>query len=274
MSFIKSTILAFSMFSALPVPRVEWNQKNMRFMMAAFPFVGLVVALLWGGWFLFVQFLAVWQKNLSPALTALGFTLIPVLVTGGIHLDGFMDTSDALGSHASREKKLEILKDSHSGAFAVLACVIYFLCYYVLSYELSVFLFEGGSSHRFENDFTSLMAFLPVLSIFVISRLLSALAVATFPIAKDSGLVHTFASSSDSLFTAVWCLAWLFIVSVFLIITCNYMGIAMVGVSLALFCFYYVMAIFNFGGITGDTAGWFVQLCELLGLLTFVIAQI
>ena len=45
-------------------------------------------------------------------------TLLPVLVNGGIHMDGFLDTMDALNSYGSREKKLEILKDSRTGAFA------------------------------------------------------------------------------------------------------------------------------------------------------------
>ncbi len=53
-------------------------------------------------------------------------TLIPVFVSGGIHLDGFMDTMDALGSWGDKEKKLEILKDSHNGAFAVIGICCYF----------------------------------------------------------------------------------------------------------------------------------------------------
>lgn len=52
---------------------------------------------------------------------------IILLVTGGIHMDGYMDTMDALHSYGSREKKLEILKDSHIGAFAVIMTVLYVL---------------------------------------------------------------------------------------------------------------------------------------------------
>ena len=53
--------------------------------------------------------------------------LIPVLVTGGIHLDGLLDTADALSSWQTRERRLEILKDSHAGAFAIIVCCGYFL---------------------------------------------------------------------------------------------------------------------------------------------------
>ena len=50
-----------------------------------------------------------------------------LLVTGGIHLDGFMDTTDARSSYGDREKKLAILKDSHVGAFAVIGCSFYLI---------------------------------------------------------------------------------------------------------------------------------------------------
>lgn len=50
-------------------------------------------------------------------------TVLPILLTGGIHMDGFMDTMDALHSYQDRERKLEILKDSHVGAFACLSLI-------------------------------------------------------------------------------------------------------------------------------------------------------
>ena len=272
MSFLKSVLLAFSMFSTVPMPRVEWNQKNMRYMMCAFPLVGVLIAVLCAAWFLFgIQILYVWQKTVPLPLLVLVFTLIPVFISGGIHLDGFMDTCDALASHATKEKKLEILKDSHSGAFAVLGCVLYFLAFFVLSFCLYTRFFGEDSSHRFVNLFARFYNSIPVLSVFVLSRLLSAFAVAVFPIAKNSGLVHTFASSSAKRFTAIWCYVWFFLISVALIYFYRFIGIALVASGLATFCFYYIAAIKNFGGITGDTAGWFVQICELVGLAVFVI---
>ena len=299
MTFLKSILLAFSMFSATPVPRVEWNEKNMCYMMAAFPLVGALITLLCIIFFIFViQCAYFWQKPIPLPLLALVFTLIPVLVTGGIHVDGFMDTCDALASHAPREKKLEILKDSHSGAFAVLSCVLYFLSYFVLSYELCDYFFGADSNHRFVNESTTriqivmvnlfqhlsvgilkqvqndtfkILDFLPVTSIFILSRLLSAFAVATFPIAKNSGLVHTFASASAKKFTALWCGIWLILISAALVLLFDAPGIFLVIPSLAVFIWYYFMTKRNFGGITGDTAGWFVQVCEIVSLGAFVI---
>ena len=56
--------------------------------------------------------------------------IVPVVITGGIHVDGLLDTSDALSSWRDREKRLEILKDSHAGAFAVITACVYFMAFY------------------------------------------------------------------------------------------------------------------------------------------------
>ena len=111
MIVLETVCVAFAMFSALPVPHVDWNERNMRYAMAAFPLVGAVIGALW---------CVCGLLPLPDMLKAAGFCLIPVAATGGIHLDGFADTSDALSSYGDREKKLAILKDPHCGAFAVI----------------------------------------------------------------------------------------------------------------------------------------------------------
>ena len=111
----ETVIVAFSMFSALPVPQLEWNERNRRWSLCAFPLVGVVVGLACLGWALLCARLA-----LPAVLRGAGLCLLPVWITGGIHLDGFADTWDALSSHAAPEKKREILKDPHAGAFAVI----------------------------------------------------------------------------------------------------------------------------------------------------------
>ena len=207
MLFLKSAVLAFSMFSAIPMPRVEWNARSMRYMLAAFPLVGAVIgALFVAAGCGFVALSDVWAKPVPASLAALVLLLLPVLVTGGIHVDGFMDTCDALGSHADREKKLAIMKDPHAGSFAVLGCVLYFVAQYALLRAFADYaLGSGGAARRLVNQWQQVQLFLCAASAFVFSRLLSALAVATFPIAKNSGLVRTFSDASARRFTAVWC---------------------------------------------------------------------
>ncbi|MBQ7157937.1 MAG: adenosylcobinamide-GDP ribazoletransferase [Treponema sp.] len=252
-----SVLLAFSMFSAIPMPRTEWNEKNMRYMMCAFPLVGVVIgALVQGVWALAscagaeADFCAM-VRRLMPLV----LVLIPVAVTGGIHVDGFMDTCDALSSHADREKKLAIMKDSHAGAFSVLGCVLYFLADFVLFGEWC-----RGS-----------IGVLPL--IFVFSRLLSAFSVATFPIAKDSGLVRTFSDAGAKRFTAVWCAFWFVSLAVVAVFCFRWQGGAVVLAQVIVFAWYFVMTRRQFGGITGDTAGWFVQMAEIVSLAAGLFAR-
>lgn len=67
--------------------------------------------------------------NLSAAVSALVGAAVPLLVTGGIHMDGFLDTMDAVHSYGDRSRKLEILKDPHLGAFAVISFGVYMMLY-------------------------------------------------------------------------------------------------------------------------------------------------
>ena len=94
------------MFSAIPMPRVEWNDRNMRYALCAFPLVGLAAGLVMALWVWLSVFL-----GLPNLLLAAGLTAIPVLLTGGIHLDGYADTHDALASHRSPAERQEILKE-------------------------------------------------------------------------------------------------------------------------------------------------------------------
>ena len=95
--------------------------------MCAFPLLGAVLGLLLLAWSALADLL-----TLTPQLRAAGAVLLPLAYTGGIHMDGFCDTCDALASHQDRARKLEILKDSRVGAFAVLGCVSYLLLQYAL----------------------------------------------------------------------------------------------------------------------------------------------
>ena len=114
MELLETLLVAMSTYSSLPMPQFEWNEKNMRYAICFFPAVGAVCggALLLWNWFCF-------RLNVNPVLFASVAVCLPLLITGGIHMDGYMDTVDALASHQSRERKLEILKDSTCGAFPV-----------------------------------------------------------------------------------------------------------------------------------------------------------
>ena len=245
MTALQTIAVAFAMFSALPMPQFAWNEKNMRYALCAFPLIGVVIGALW------------WLCGALPLpalVRAAGFCLVPVWVTGGIHLDGYADTCDALSSYGDTAKKLEILKDPHCGAFAVIRLCSYFIAYLALCVCVR---------------FTPRVGVLWTLAL-VGERALSGLAVAAFPMAKNTGLAHTFATAADKTN-----------VRRVLTVLCVLLGAALVALggwalvlaACAVFVRYYHAAKNQFGGTTGDLAGWFLQKCEIWMLAALAACQ-
>lgn len=112
MNGLYSCIIAISMYSKIPMPNVEWSEDRMRYVMCFFPLVGIVQGAALGLWLHF----ALDVLNLSVGAAALTGAAIPLLVTGGIHMDGFLDTMDAIHSYGDRSRKLEIFKRPPSGS--------------------------------------------------------------------------------------------------------------------------------------------------------------
>ena len=247
MKVLQTIGVAFSMFSAVPMPQFAWDRDNMRYMLCAFPLVGVVIGLMCWGWTALSSALA-----LPGLIRGAGLCLVPVLTTGGVHLDGFCDTWDALASHADPVKKRAILKDPHIGTFAGIHLVCWLLAAFVLWTELPAF------------------RALPVCLGFVLSRSLSGYAVAAFPVAGDSGLVHTFAEAADRTRVRKICLCMALACAA---VMCFTGGWSMVLAAAAVFFVYRFALLPAFGGLSGDLAGWFVQEAELWMLAALFAAE-
>lgn len=249
MKLFQSLAIGVSMYSKIPMPRVEWNEKNMKYAMCFFPLVGVVTGIfqvLAGRFFLA-------HTSCGSLFFAGVMTLLPVLINGGIHMDGFLDTLDALNSYGSREKKLEILKDSRTGAFAVIGFGLYLVASLALWSEVK-------------------MEMLPVIGAgYVLSRSLSGLSVMVFPSAKKDGLGKTFQEQAHRKRVAAVMLCWFLTAAVVMFVVSVQMGAAALCVALLVFWHYYHMAMKQFGGMTGDLAGYFLQLSELLMLAAVVL---
>lgn len=104
--------MCLGMFTSIPCPYRPWDEDARDWMLVTLPLVGLVIGLLWllFGWI---------GTRLLPGISGAILAALPWLLTGFIHLDGYMDTCDAMLSWRPLEKRLEILKDSHTGAYAV-----------------------------------------------------------------------------------------------------------------------------------------------------------
>ena len=232
------------------MPKRDWNDENMRYCMCFFPLVGLAVGLLE-----LICYHLCAALGLVPALRAAILVLIPVLVTGGIHVDGLLDTADALSSHASSEQKLEIMKDHHSGAFAVLTCVLYFLMAYGVFWQLSAR--KIGAA----------------VFVYVISRSLSGYAAVVFEKAKGSGLLRTFSDAAANYAVSRVMIVELCVGVLFMVIFSGPSGVVAAALELLFFWRYKKLSEKEFGGITGDTEGFFLQISELLMLFCLAVIR-
>lgn len=252
MNPFKALILAFNMYSRIPTPQVDWEGKHQQYVLCFFPLVGVVI----GG----IEYLWLWasaQLGLHLILRAAVAMVIPIALTGGIHLDGFCDTCDALASHQSQEKKLEILKDSHVGAFALIGLMVHIILNFAVWCQLL-------SQPLGPLDTLAICLILPL------ERALSGWYCVTMKNARGDGLLFHFTPEGNPklvrgilaaqlvLFTCAIVAIWFFSPSG---------GIAGCLWACGLACGWFRrMAKAQFGGITGDLAGWFLQVCELLAL--------
>jgi len=241
MRLIKSLGITISAYSVIPVPCFDWSQENMRFSLCFLPVVGMVEGLLLFLWAFFCG-----RMDIGNVVFASGATLVPLLLTGGIHMDGFCDCVDALSSRGDRQKMLEILKDPHIGAFAAIFCAAYLLAIFGL--------FSG-------------IGYVPLPAIvccgFVLSRALAALSTMSLPGARTTGFLVSFTQSAHKKAAVISMSAVALLASAAMIALAPLAGAAGVAFAAVSFLWYRNMVMRKFGGVTGDTTGYFIQICEL-----------
>lgn len=241
MQLMRSLHLALSTYTRLPLPRADFKEEDMKYAMCFFPLAGVVIGLFFMGWGALSE-----AFGLGSLLRTAGFVLVPLLVTGGIHMDGFLDASDALASWQPRDKKLKIMKDPHMGAFAVIRAGMYLVA--VL----------GVYSEIVDFCHTVLVAFG-----FVLSRCLAILLYNLLPNARGSGMMQHFQQTQGK--AAVLAAAGMFA----LLVLAAETWLAPVNIPLGVAAqaitalWFYILAKKQFGGITGDLTGFFIQVSEL-----------
>lgn len=238
---LKSMIIAFAMYSKIPMPAVEWQEKSMKYALCFFPLVGMVVGII-----MYMAGLLLLRLNCSVLLQAAVMTVLPVFITGGIHLDGFLDTMDALSSWGDRDKRLAIMKDSRSGAFAVIGGLVYF------ALSLGVW-----------SELSSQMLGVTALS-YMLTRALSGLAIVSFPLAKNTGLACAFSNAAHKKRVRVVLTVWILFAASFMLLLNFWLALGVLTAAAVLFGYHYYICLKYFGGITGDLAGYFLQVLELI----------
>ena len=240
---LKWFILAVQFATIVPTPQVsDVTDRDMRYSMMFLPAVGLCLgAVLWA-----LQIAL--QKHL-PALsrTMVSFTVYTIL-SGALHLDGLMDTADALGSRRPRDQALAIMKDSRVGAMGVVAGTLTILGKFVAISSLS-------TAHA-----------APFLIVPMVSRLGILWSMVLAPCARPDGLGALFAKKIP---------AWVIIVAT---LSCAAIcaGLLPLQRNLEVLIYFFVIVIgfttwmkIRFGGTTGDTYGALPEVLEWVGWIVF-----
>ena len=257
MTLIRSIIRAFSMFSTIKMPYIDWSERSMRYTLAAFPLVGAVIGLLLGVWLFLSSLLQV-----DRLIVALVIMAIPLAITGGIHIDGFADTVDALSSHASPEKKRQILKDSNIGAFAGIGTSAYLICYFAIAAQL----------HYADGEWVGTAIMVCLIPIWV--RTMSGIVSIAYPGSSNEGLLSTFRGSANKKGALIILFALLAAC-----IACAYVfagwfaSTLFVGVTAVISLYLHVMSKRQFGGMSGDLSGFYLQILEIALLAMVALAE-
>ncbi|MGO4274011.1 adenosylcobinamide-GDP ribazoletransferase [Paenibacillus sp. TAF58] len=265
LDWLRACIAAFQFLTRLPIPvQIDYTDRVFQRSVIFYPLAGFVIGLLL---LLAGEGLSLILPAMPAAVLLLGFW---VVLTGGLHLDGLMDTADGILSHRPREQMLEIMKDSRVGAMGVIVCVVHLLLKFSLLYTL---LERGGLG-----GVCFMLAIVPIWS-----RWFMVAAIHSWPYARrDSGLGslfrgvtkwHVTLSSLVALFTTT-----LFIV-IFSISQADSSGTSFSFTNDLTIIFSFtigtvltgwILATYisrKLGGLTGDTYGALNELLETLLLL-------
>lgn len=233
-----------SMFCAIPFPGNIWDEKARDKMLLFLPIVGLEIGAIWAGlaWLCNVGNLPVMVKGLI-------LSVYPYLVTGFIHLDGYMDVMDAVKSYRSLERRWEILKDSHVGAFAVIGITLLLL---------AQFAFMASAK---ENADLRILVFVPA-----VSRCCSALAVTALKPMTTSQYADQ--KKPKSHIVALLIMTAIFVAAGFLF--SGHYGLVLLG-CLAGYGIALRKAYKSLEGMNGDISGYCLSIAELCAVAVYAL---
>ena len=232
-----------SMFCAIPAPQL-WNEQAKDKMLLFLPMVGLEIGALWAVLAWLCSLL-----NLPVFVAGLILCAYPYIVTGFLHLDGFMDVTDAVKSWRDLERRREILKDSHVGSFAVIGIVLLVLAQFALFASVSA-----------EAD-VRILIFIPA-----VSRCCSSLAVTGLKPISTSQYADQKKPKVHLIILAV--LLCSFLVAGFLL--CGKYGFALAGCLIG-YGFALLRAYRSLDGMNGDISGYALTIGELCAVAVFAL---
>lgn len=277
MKFLTAFKMCFSMFTIFTPKTTAWDEKERKNMLLFLPFVGLYIGILWNILFVVVNLLPFNLLQLGVFVVS----MFPFIASGFMHIDGFMDVADAIGSKTDRKRMIEILKDSRVGTFAIIYLIFLLVMQYIVIMHIM------GLS---DLNFLSMRAMTLIL-ILCASRLMSTISLLYFKkigiseyakVNKLQNVIKSITSiakkkskrkkvdSNNSFFNKYF--KAIVVIAIFLIASYTLVrsySIAVIATLLAhLLCTLYCNK--KFDGINGDVSGYAICISELVGFVVLL----
>ncbi len=239
---IKGLIFSIQFLTRIPLKaEIEMNSRNISASTFFFPFTGALIGTVAAA----AYYIGLWGGRNIAALCAVAALII---ITGGLHLDGLSDTCDGFFSSRTRERILEIMKDSHIGSFGVIAIVMDILAKYVLLSGIE-------------------KSFLPCLILASANARLAAVLLMCFTkTARPGGLGAMFSAAAGRKYFYLGALIYILIISIY---NPWYLATLLAAAVAALLTA--IKAYSTIGGLTGDVYGAAIELCEIASIAAFLV---
>lgn len=238
--------MIISFFSTIPVKNYQFIESELGKGIRLVPLVGVIIGLLLG------SISIIFNELLDKELTAFLILVFYIFLTGGLHLDGVADTCDGIFSHRSKDRILEIMKDSRIGAFGVISLIILLLGYWVFLSKSSLY----------------------VIFLFpVIGRSIALFTCRISTYARGEGFGNQFIIEAKNIRSLIVLISYIIFICI---------GSAFLyefGVIIALvFTFLFIAFITKrinqkLGGITGDVIGFTIEISQLSFLVFAMIGE-
>ena len=252
--------LLFKFMTRLPVGfEPKFDSDSLGRSMKFFPVVGMVMGVILFGFYWGLSYFVY-----SPMVMAVLLVIIEVILTGGLHLDGLADTFDGIFSYRSKQKMLDIMKDSRLGTNGGLVLILYFILKVALLYEISYDFELGG--------LTDLPSGVVLLLVPAIARLNSVINCASAPYARATGMGKTFVDNTNGIGVIIaTILTFIYTAIICYIFVVPYIVLYTIPILMGLGYIFAKLMTRKIGGITGDTLGAVVELSEILSIFMIYI---
>jgi len=240
----KAFILGLQFLTRLPINiAIEFDKKILSKTPIFFSTIGIIIGTIAASIYYLLNLL-------NGDIAALGAVFTLIVITGGLHMDGLSDTCDGFFSSRTKERVLEIMKDSRAGSFGVISIVFDILFKYVLLKSMTI------------------EAAIPALILScAIGRTMIAMLLSFGKSARPGGMGEIFMSKNSKLYFAVT----LLILIIIGVIISKYAFLIALFAAIIFSLMFMKYSYKIIGGVTGDVYGANCELSEIVALTVFLV---